>query len=645
MWVVLVGFSAAPLFGAGCGDSGGPSSPGGTAGGAAGRGGAAGTGMGGSAGRPASGVGGLGGQAAIGGGAGGTSTGGAGGAAAPGGAGGTSSGGGGAGAGGTSASGGAAGGGGRLASGGAGGTLVGGRGGGHAGAGGQIAPTGGTSGAGGSAGQGGSNGTTACVPPPPATVGTLFGDPHLMTFDGIRYDLQPVGELTLARDATDGAEVQIRTKAWGTRTDVASAVATAVRIGGDIMAFYNDGTIRRNHAVSAFPEGKTMLATGTLCRSGSIFVLVWPDNTQVRIDTSREFLGVRVYVPAQRKGKMTGLLGTFDDVTTNELFTRQGAAVATPVAFATFYGTYAESWRITQASSLFDYAGTATTETFTDRTFPQQLAVTSSLAPVESTAAIAMCQAAGVSTGWLDACVLDVALTADARFANAAASEPPPRGVIEILPPVAGTGGSGGSAGSAGGGAGGAGGTAVGGAGGTAVGGAGGTGMGGAAAPVPIPGLFPTGVNGSGVGLPSNTADPHYAILTPAQSGVVIDPANAAWVANTTASRWIWQASDGTPTDLTLTFRTTFSLTGLDPSTATISGTWATDDLGVDIVLNGHSLGLTSSGYASLTSFTIPAGSPNFVAGTNTLDFVVADQGIIAGFLVGSLSGTASVAP
>lgn len=40
------------------------------------------------------------------------------------------------------------------------------------------------------------------------------GDTHLRTFNGPRYDIQAVGELTLALDPSDGAEVQARTRQW-----------------------------------------------------------------------------------------------------------------------------------------------------------------------------------------------------------------------------------------------------------------------------------------------------------------------------------------------------------------------------------------------------------------------------------------------
>ncbi|MEO1776914.1 MAG: VPLPA-CTERM sorting domain-containing protein [Pseudomonadota bacterium] len=156
---------------------------------------------------------------------------------------------------------------------------------------------------------------------------------------------------------------------------------------------------------------------------------------------------------------------------------------------------------------------------------------------------------------------------------------------------------------------------------------------------VPIE-LFNTGVDSSGTVLADGANDPNYAILSPAQQAVVINESEipGTWLDNDSTSRWIWQTNTGDPTNVTLTFRTTFDLTGLDPDTAEINGRWAVDNGGDDILLNGASTGITNNnGFTSFTDFTLTAG---FQAGLNTLDFVVRDAGFIAGFRA-ELSGTA----
>ena len=66
------------------------------------------------------------------------------------------------------------------------------------------------------------------------------------------------------------------------------------------------------------------------------------------------------------------------------------------------------------------------------------------------------------------------------------------------------------------------------------------------------------------------------------------------------------------------TYQTTFNLTGIDISKVSLVGSWAVDNTGIDILINGVSTGITSPGFGSYVSFTITNG---LVAGVNTLDF------------------------
>jgi len=93
----------------------------------------------------------------------------------------------------------------------------------------------------------------------------------------------------------------------------------------------------------------------------------------------------------------------------------------------TLYGLYADSWRITDEESLFDYEGTDSTATFTDMGFPTSIVRVADLTAEQRDTAAAICQSAGVTDPiLLDACILDVALTADAGFADGALASPVP---------------------------------------------------------------------------------------------------------------------------------------------------------------------------------------------------------------------------
>jgi hypothetical protein len=150
-----------------------------------------------------------------------------------------------------------------------------------------------------------------------------------------------------------------------------------------------------------------------------------------------------------------------------------------------------------------------------------------------------------------------------------------------------------------------------------------------------ISSLFDTGVNASGSPLPDGTiGDPHYQlVLVPAGSttdirvrtstgGFPIPP----YIGDDAISAWIGpnNASDLNSPLGNYDYQTTFNLAGLDPNTATITGGWSTDNVGVSILLNGVDTGNLPTGFTQFSSgfasFSITSG---FQPGVNTLDFIV----------------------
>lgn len=148
-----------------------------------------------------------------------------------------------------------------------------------------------------------------------------------------------------------------------------------------------------------------------------------------------------------------------------------------------------------------------------------------------------------------------------------------------------------------------------------------------------IPGLYPTGVDDLGRLLPAGAVDPHYRLVSsadPAYPGPNVYTLNPGfpvppWLAEGPYSRWIAPRPEQHIGNAqgSYTYRITFNLTGYDPAKALIQGRWAVDNGGVDVVLNGVSLGIANTtGFTSWSEFTIHRG---FVAGLNTLDFIVSN--------------------
>nr|WP_225937684.1 VWD domain-containing protein [Myxococcus sp. RHSTA-1-4] len=265
------------------------------------------------------------------------------------------------------------------------------------------------------------------------------GDPHLTTFDGVRYSPQAVGELVLV-ESVDGAAggrpdlmVQVRQRPLGPSRKVAVNAAVAVRVGADrvTLTLEHGGVIvRHDGAEVATERGALALPGGGTIERGPSSRrwapdgawVTWPDGSAVRADPiGAAGLQVRVRLSAGRRGAVRGLLGDFDGTPDDDLTTREGARITAPKDRAQLYSQLVESWRVSDAESLFDYAPGESTATFTDRTFPDAVLTAADLDPGARERAAAVCGLAGVvDSGLLENCLLDVAASGLAAFAIAA---------------------------------------------------------------------------------------------------------------------------------------------------------------------------------------------------------------------------------
>jgi hypothetical protein len=142
-----------------------------------------------------------------------------------------------------------------------------------------------------------------------------------------------------------------------------------------------------------------------------------------------------------------------------------------------------------------------------------------------------------------------------------------------------------------------------------------------------IAGLYSTGVDNSSVATVGNGADTHWtlnggAAYTGGTNGSFpIGP----WVSDSAASRWLTptrNAADSFDPSANgfYSYATSFTLTAGQAAGAALTGQYAVDNTVADILLNGHSLG-SGGGFTSWTGFA--ADASEFVAGVNTLEFVV----------------------
>jgi len=265
------------------------------------------------------------------------------------------------------------------------------------------------------------------------------GDPHIATFDGLRFDFQAVGEFVVAHDptatGTDAFQIQARqAPVPGSRT-VAVNSAVAADVGGDrVEVNIVDGRLRlvvngaeRENGSVELPNGGEVIYTSRQDGWGERFTVGWPDTSYAVIrPIGRWGLHLYVWLHAGRAGKVTGLFGDADGDRSNDVRVGAGNDVRVgagePIGEITFdalYPSYADGLRVSDASSLFTYVDGASTATYTDRSFPDR----PETGPGEHRRGWAdqICRRLGVTDPVsLDACVIDLINTGSADFAAAA---------------------------------------------------------------------------------------------------------------------------------------------------------------------------------------------------------------------------------
>ncbi len=129
-----------------------------------------------------------------------------------------------------------------------------------------------------------------------------------------------------------------------------------------------------------------------------------------------------------------------------------------------------------------------------------------------------------------------------------------------------------------------------------------------------------------GDGLP----DPDYVITPGDLTSTVVDGYPPPWVANTATSKWVgFDTTDSLASPGNYDFTTTVFLDSalFISSTAVISGAWSTDNLGLDIVINGTSTGITNDGNFHVLHPLTDVGLGLFQEGVNTIIFRFSNSG------------------
>ena len=228
----------------------------------------------------------------------------------------------------------------------------------------------------------------------PNRTGNHIGDPHVHTVNGKAYDFQAVGEFTLLRDG-NRLEIQARQTPVATANPieddysgltacVSINTAVAVRVGshrislqpgreGKLLQFYVDGKpanfpregidLGFNRVTAFAANGETGIrvdcADGTVVTITPRLWIVWILDVSVsNTRASQGILGIipkASWLPRLRNGSHLG-----------------PKPAALHDRYVALYKTFADSWRVTDKTSLFTYAPGTSTKTFTDPDWPAE---------------------------------------------------------------------------------------------------------------------------------------------------------------------------------------------------------------------------------------------------------------------------------
>lgn len=229
--------------------------------------------------------------------------------------------------------------------------------------------------------------------------GLLDGDPHITTVDGTHYDFQGAGEFVTLRDP-DGLEIQTRQSPIATTffpgPDAHDGLATCVSLNTAVAARVGKHRVTYEPNLSGVPDpsGLQLRVDGALKTLGSTpldlgdggriaktaapggLEVDFPDQTALFVTPgwwayqSKWYLNVDVsHTPA-----LAGVLGVIPPGSWLPALPDGTSMGPMPGPlqdrYVDLYQKFADAWRVTDKTSLFDYAAGTSTDTFTMRSWP-----------------------------------------------------------------------------------------------------------------------------------------------------------------------------------------------------------------------------------------------------------------------------------
>jgi hypothetical protein len=192
------------------------------------------------------------------------------------------------------------------------------------------------------------------------TGGGASGDPHLVTFDGLNYDFQGIGDFVLVRALDSPLDVQVRLESWlpNPATTIIAELATVVD-GSRVIFDISKPLPFVNGVAFEIAIGETRaVGEGTLSRSsfegnsGDVYTLTYANGDQLMVQCIADIcINTNVYLIGT--DQVVGLLGNNNGLTADDLALRDGTIAANPLALEYLYGAFEDSWQVAADESLF----------------------------------------------------------------------------------------------------------------------------------------------------------------------------------------------------------------------------------------------------------------------------------------------------
>ncbi|MEQ1837060.1 MAG: tandem-95 repeat protein [Candidatus Nitrotoga sp.] len=225
--------------------------------------------------------------------------------------------------------------------------------------------------------------------------GNDVGDPHIKTVDGLRYDFQAAGEFVMLRGA-DGLEIQIRqtpasttaplfNSYTGLTVGVSINTAVAARVGKhrvtyqprNIVSATSGHDLRIDGVLMSLPANGIDLGSGGRITplGNNVIQIDFPDETTMIVTPGWSWYNVWwLHVNILHTSAYDGLMGYRTKGSWLPRLSDGTSLGARPAAmhdrYVELYEKFANSWRVTNETSLFDYARDTSTRTFTLPAWP-----------------------------------------------------------------------------------------------------------------------------------------------------------------------------------------------------------------------------------------------------------------------------------